>query len=301
MTKTKAWIKAIRIRTLPLSVAGILMGSFIAYGHGYWDNLIFWLAIATTLFFQILSNLANDFGDSKKGADNESRVGPMRAIQSGVVSSKEMLIAIVICSLFSLFSALLLIYFGVRGMGATVWLSYLVLAVLCIVAAITYTVGKKAYGYSGWGDVMVFLFFGVVSVVGVYPLFSKVLDLTLLLPAVTIGLLSVAVLNLNNMRDQINDAAVGKQTLVVKWGFKKSKKYHILLILVSFMSLTVFLVLEEWYLSLFSLFPFLVLFKHMFLVWKTEEPVDLDPELKKVALSTFFISVLFLITILLWS
>lgn len=301
MTKTKAWIKAIRLRTLPLSVAGILMGSFVAYGHGYWDGLIFCLALSTTLFFQILSNLANDFGDSQKGADNEGRIGPQRAVQSGVISSKEMLVAILLCMALSLFSAILLIYFGVQGMGTAVWWTYTILALLCIVAAITYTVGKKAYGYSGWGDVMVFLFFGVVSVIGVYPLFSKTLDIFLLFPAITIGFLSVAVLNLNNMRDQINDAVVGKRTLAVKFGFRKAKIYHTTLIIIAFLALAEFLVLQGWYFSLISLLPFVLLFKHLFFVWRTLEPSALDPELKKVALATFFISIIFVISIVLWS
>lgn len=301
MSKTLTWIKAFRLRTLPLSLSGIIAGSFVAFAEGFWDNGIFALAILTTLFLQILSNLANDLGDSQKGADNESRVGPQRAIQSGVISQKEMKFAIALLTLFSLTTAVPLIIIGTQGMSSTVLITYMILAVASITAAITYTIGKKAYGYSGLGDLMVLIFFGFTSVMGVYSLFTKIISWDLILLSLTIGLLSVAVLNLNNMRDHKNDKAVNKNTLVVKIGFKQAKIYHSILITTSLISLIIFIINREWYTALISLLPYLILLKHLSFVWKTTDPKALDPELKKVALSTFFIVILFSLTLVLWN
>lgn len=301
MSKTTAWIQAFRLRTLPLSISGILVGSFIAYKNGFWDNGIFALAILTTLFLQILSNLANDLGDSQKGADNESRVGPKRAVQSGVISAKEMKVGVIILAILAASTAVPLILIGTSGMPVEVLWIYIGLGIACIIAAITYTVGKKAYGYNGLGDLMVLIFFGFVSVLGVYSLFSKTFDILVFLPALTIGALSVAVLNLNNMRDRINDAAVGKITLVVQMGAKNAKVYHGLLLLVSFLSLASYILINEIYISLLALLPYFILLKHYLLVQKNKDPKDLDPELKKVALATFFIALLFSITLMIWS
>lgn len=295
----KSWIHAARLRTLPLSLSGIIVGSFVAYKQGFWDNRIFTLAILTTLFLQILSNFANDLGDSYKGADNESRVGPMRAIQSGRITQKGMIFGSVVMSVLSLVTAIPLIIIGTTGMPSSVLWAYVVLALLSVLAAITYTVGKKAYGYNGMGDVMVFIFFGLVSVLGVYSLYSKQFDWSLLGMAIGIGMLSIAVLNLNNMRDNENDKLVNKITIVVSMGFEKAKIYHTLLIVGSFIGILTFILLNEWWYSLIALLPYIILTKHLSKVWKTKIPQTLDPELKKVALSTFAISILFLISTIL--
>lgn len=295
----KAWIQAARLRTLPLSLSGIIVGSFAAYANGFWDVKIFILAMLTTLFLQVLSNFANDLGDSYKGADNEGRIGPQRAIQSGQISQISMTVAVILTSLCALGTAVPLIIVGTNEMSQGVLWTYVFLAFACILAAITYTVGKKAYGYSGLGDVMVFIFFGLVSVLGVYTLYSKSFDLSIIGLAFTIGLLSVAVLNLNNMRDHENDAKVGKNTLVVKMGFSKAKRYHTILILAAFVGLVSTLLINQWWVSFIAVIPFILLFMHLNKVWKTTEPKELDPELKKVALSTFAIAVLFLISTLL--
>lgn len=296
MSKTVAWIKAFRLRTLPLSLSGIIVGSSIALAQGHWNTTIFVLALLTTLFFQILSNLANDLGDSLKGADNEYRVGPMRSVQSGLISVFEMKIAMVIFVLLSLSTAIPLIIVGVEGLPKSILYLYIGLAVAAIIAAITYTMGKKAYGYSGLGDLFVFIFFGCVSVLGVYTLYAKSFDFNAILMALTIGVLSAAVLNLNNMRDQINDANVGKRTLVVKIGFRAAKLYHTGLIISAFVSLIIYSLVTST-VFLISLLPFSLLFIHLTKVWRTTTPKELDPELKKVALSTFLIALLFLIAV----
>ena len=214
----KHWIEAARVRTLPLSVSGIIVGSFYAMSQGMfnWNIVIF--ALLTTLGLQILSNFANDYGDGVKGTDNTDRVGPMRAIQSGVISPKQMKKAMVITSLITLIFALLLIYFAFKESYLIYSLIFLALGILAIASAIRYTVGSTAYGYRGYGDIFVFVFFGLVSTFGVYFMFSKSMDWLLLLPATAIGFLSVGVLNLNNMRDEESDRKVGKNTIVVKRG-----------------------------------------------------------------------------------
>lgn len=292
MTKKQAWLEAFRLRTLPLSLAGIIVGSGYAYYTNHWNNSIFVFAMITTVLFQILSNLANDLGDSLKGTDNEQRVGPMRAVQSGQITKKQMKIAVTITSILSFSSAAILIKLGSKNLSTEFILFYFVLALLCILAAITYTIGKKAYGYLGLGDLMVLFFFGFVSVLGVYPLYAKSIDLILILPAFSIGLLSTAVLNLNNMRDIENDRTSNKNTLVVKIGSKNAKTYHSLLIIVAFWSQFSFVLLTEKLILLISLIPFILLFIHLKTVRNNQEPRLLDPELKKVALSTFFMAIL---------
>ena len=297
MARIKTWLKAARLRTLPLSLSGIVIGSAIALKNGYWDPTIFWLAMLTTVLFQILSNFANDYGDSQKGTDNEHRIGPERTVQSGAISLKKMQFAVISMSVISFLSAGTLIYFGTKQMPVElIWL-YAVLAILCVVAAITYTVGKKAYGYSGFGDVMVFLFFGLVSVLGVYSLYTKSFDAANILPAISIGLLSTAVLNLNNMRDFANDKNSGKVTFVVKIGLHKAKIYHAFLIFLAFLSMLIFLLGLNISLLYLCLLPFIILAYHQRKVMVTREEKYFDPELKVVALSTFIISLLFALLI----
>lgn len=299
MSNTKNWIEAFRLKTLPLSLSGIIVGSFIAYHNKFWNMNIFVLALITTVLFQIVSNLANDLGDSLKGADNSERIGPTRAVQSGAVSSAQMKNAVILTSVLSLFAAFSLIYVGSKNLGADGISFYLALAFLCVIAAITYTIGKKAYGYLGLGDLFVFIFFGLVSVMGIYTLFTKQIDWYNLLPASSIGFLSVAVLNLNNMRDHENDKKSNKQTLVVKLGLTKAKIYHTKLIILSFGVLIAFFILKKYDVYYFiSLLPFLVLAKHLVRVVKIKNEKEFDPELKKVALSTFFIAILFMLVTL---
>jgi 1,4-dihydroxy-2-naphthoate octaprenyltransferase len=298
MMKNQAWIKALRLRTLPLSLSGIVLGSGIAKFNGFWDWNIFVFAMITTILFQIVSNLANDLGDSMKGTDNEHRVGPMRSVQSGLISKKEMSIAVAVTSFLSFIAASALIFFGTKGLPFGMLWFYGGLAVSCILAAITYTVGKKAYGYNGLGDIMVFLFFGCVSVMGVYPLFAKSIDLLLILPASCIGLLSAAVLNLNNMRDRVNDAKSNKRTLVVLMGPNLAKLYHVILILCALACQTVYLLETKHEPALIGLLPGIVLILHVRKVMRTTDPKNFDSELKKVALSTFGIAVLTVVGLL---
>lgn len=257
------------------------------------DWRIFGYAILTTLGLQILSNFANDYGDGMKGTDNEDRIGPKRAIQSGVISPQAMKRAIIITSVLTLISAMLLIYFAFRDTNWGYSLFYLVLGILAIASAIRYTVGDTAYGYRGFGDVFVFVFFGLVSTLGVNFLYSKQLNFDLFLPATAIGFLSVGVLNLNNMRDEASDRKSNKNTIVVKIGTAKAKKYHYFLIVMAMVLVVVFAINANFrfdqYLFLLAYIP---LTKHLITVHKNLETKLLDPELKKLALSTFALSIL---------
>lgn len=298
MATPKDWLRAFRLRTLPLSLSGIIVGSLTALLNGFWNTSVFVLAMTTTLLFQVLSNLANDLGDTLKGADNADRVGPERAVQSGAISVAQMKRAVLITALLSFISAGLLIWQGTKLLSATMVYFYSGLAIACVVAAITYTIGKRAYGYHGLGDVFVFIFFGCVSVIGVYPLFANAFSTDTVLPAITIGALSTAVLNLNNMRDQVNDAAVGKRTLVVNLGFRRAKAYHLSLLAIAAGTWIAFLILKQHWWGFVSCLPFALLAKHAAFVARNREPRAFDPELKKVALSTFFIAVLYTISVI---
>jgi len=290
MSKTAAWISAARLRTLPLSISGILVGTALALPSNQFDIRIFWLAIATTLGLQILSNFANDYGDGVKGTDNDERIGPMRALQSGVISDKEMKKGIILTSTITAILALSLIYISFGKENFLLSLLFVGLGVSAIIAAIKYTVGDSAYGYKGLGDIFVFLFFGIISVLGSNFLMTKQLDVWLFLPAISIGLLSSAVLNLNNMRDELSDRNSKKMTLVVKGGKKFAKPYHFSLILVAFICIVIFLNLDSYSSYNWILLPllaFIPLAIHLKKIYYYTDPKALDPELKKVALSTF--------------
>jgi len=292
----KPWIQAARLRTLPLSVSGIIVGSAYAYYQNHFDGLIFALALVTTLSFQVLSNFANDYGDGIKGTDAH-RIGEKRMVASGEITPQHMKKAVVLMSIVSLVVAIGLIFVSFGRDYFLYSTLFLLLGLASISAAIKYTVGTKAYGYSGFGDVFVFIFFGLVAVLGSNFLYSKSLDIKLLMPAIAIGMLATAVLNLNNMRDVENDTTAGKNTLVVKMGLKWAKNYQHFLIVAPFVLLFIFSIGINTRL-LFSFWVFLFLLKHLETVRKSNRYEDFDPELKKVALSTFVLSFLFFISFL---
>lgn len=305
MQQLKIWIHALRLRTLPLSISGILVGLGLSPFAGRQNLWVLFGCLVTTLLFQILSNLANDLGDAQKGTDNANRIGPMRAVQSGKISKKTMKMAVCIAALLSLLSAGLLIYQASLVIGLKGLYLYAILAVLSVAAAVMYTLGKNAYGYLGLGDIVVFLFFGLLAVLGTKHLYTSSFSLSEFLGAISIGGWSVGVLNLNNMRDQENDRESGKKTLVVKMGFHRAKQYHFGLIALS--SLTWFFMISIVFFEnrsfwmLLGLLPFPFFLKHLKQVQNTLAPKDFDPELKKVALSCFLGAFSFFIATLLSS
>lgn len=306
----KKWLKAFRLRTLPLSLSTVLTGSALAYipcqndclGTSHFNWLIFTLTITTTLFLQILSNLANDYGDAKKGADNEGRIGPERSIQSGEISASQMLSAIIVFAILSLLSGLLLLFIAFEDIFSIKFVLLFVVGLMSIAAAIKYTVGKGAYGYRALGDLFVFIFFGLVGVAGAYFLQVKNgIPLMIWSFAASIGFLCTAVLNLNNMRDRINDAKVGKRTLAVILGFRGAKIYHYLLFAAFYCTFLLPLLLqnETVFIELLIIAaPMLLLHGiHLLKVSRVKEPKAFDPELKKVAISSLLFSILLWITV----
>lgn len=293
MASLKTWVQAARLRTLPLSVSGILMGTAIAAYYGYSDSFTTILAILTTIGFQVTSNFANDYGDGVKGTDNEERVGPTRAIQSGALSPKGLKKGIIISIVINLVLVLLLLGHAFSESPLWILLLFLGLGIASIWAAVSYTVGTSAYGYRGLGDLFVFLFFGLLSVLGSFFLYTKFINGLIMLPAICIGLLSTAVLNLNNMRDIVGDTKAGKYTLAVKLGAEKAKRYHVSLIIFAFISMLAFLVLTnpEWP-AWVGMLAFIPLVFHLRYTTTVSDPAAYDSELKKVALSTFALALL---------
>jgi 1,4-dihydroxy-2-naphthoate octaprenyltransferase len=297
MNKVSVWISAARPRTLPLSIAGILAGSAVAVKTLVFSLPIFVLALATTLGFQVLSNFANDYGDGVKGTDNQDRVGPKRALQSGLLTAKELKQGMIVTAVITLFLVSLLIFTAFGGEHMVLSFIFFNLGIAAIIAAVKYTVGANAYGYKAMGDLFVFLFFGIVGVVGCNFLFSKSLGNHVFFLAIAIGCMSTAVLNLNNMRDRIQDAKVKKNTLAVVLGAKNIKTYHSILIITGLVSALVYLFASQakpvYYIALVAFIPLLI---NMIKVFKNEDPAELDPELKKIALSTFAFALLLFVT-----
>ena len=294
MATVNTWLSAARLRTLPLSVSGILVGSSIAVAQGVFNSVIFALALATTLGLQILSNFANDYGDFVKGTDNEDRVGPQRALQSGMITREEMFWGMIGTGIITFLFAVTLIYLSFGTKSLFYGIVFLLLGIAAIAAAVKYTVGDSAYGYRGLGDLFVFLFFGIVAVFGSYFLYALEWDWRVLLPAATFGFLSAGVLNLNNMRDRAADAKAGKNTLVVKMGAAAAKQYHYFLLLAAFSCIILYSAFSFTGIDdLLYLLAFVPLLLHLKTVMENENPVLLDPELKKLALGTFLLAILF--------
>ncbi|MCT4022293.1 1,4-dihydroxy-2-naphthoate octaprenyltransferase [Elizabethkingia anophelis] len=294
------WIKAARLRTLPLSLSGIILGSFIAkwklnsVGES-WDVWVFVLALVVTLLYQVLSNYANDYGDGVKGTDKK-RAGEAeaRAVASGKITAKQMRNAVILFSILSLAFTILLLYKAFFPGHIQAFYVFIGLGVACIFAAIGYTVGKRPYGYMGLGDVFVFVFFGLVSVMGSYYLFTKTFDWQMILPATAVGLFSVAVLNLNNMRDIESDAESGKHTLALKMGFKKAMIYEIILLQLPLILILTYMMVYE--IRSYYAYIFIILFLPLMAlrrrIMETKEPKNLDPYLKQVAIMCFAMSLL---------
>jgi len=282
-----------RLRTLPLSVSGIILGTCFAVYNGRFSWWVLVLAILTTISLQILSNLANDYGDGTKGTDNDDRVGPKRAIQSGVITPDEMLDAIKFNIVVVIILTLSLIMAAFGPANFLFLLLFVFLGGLSVYAALNYTMGDSPYGYRALGDVFVFIFFGLVSTIGSYVLYVHTINHLVILPSIVLGCLSVGVLNLNNMRDLDEDKKVGKVTLAVKLGIKKAKIYHYILIIGAMLITVVYSIL--YYVAPYNflyLIAFLPLIVHLKKIKKAKVPSDFDGQLKVLALSTFLFSIL---------
>jgi 1,4-dihydroxy-2-naphthoate octaprenyltransferase len=293
MPSLKSWLKASRLRTLPLALSSILMGSFLAMHQDDYKWSVIILAIVTTTMLQILSNFSNDYGDSMRGTDNENRLGPVRTVQGGEISPKQMRMGMLLLVVLTLISGLWLIYesFGNKWIETAI---FIVLGILAIIASVKYTVGKKSYGYAGFGDVFVFIFFGLLAVMGTYYLNTQSFSCYILLPAAALGFFSTAVLNLNNMRDMENDRKSGKKTIVVRMGYKAARSYQLMLILAGFLATSIYVLLtftHDWEFLFLITFPLFAL--NLIGIFKVTDQRKLDPYLKKTALATLLFVIVF--------
>ncbi len=292
--KLKMWWETARPKTLPLALASIFTGSAL----GYWANpqgfngLVMALCLLTTILLQVLSNFANDYGDHQKGSDTEERIGPLRGIQKGAISAKELKWGLILMVGASFLSGSFLI--GIAYKNLSDLLAFAGLGILAIVAAITYTVGAKPYGYMGLGDISVLVFFGLLGVGGTYYLQTHSIDSHIILPAIGSGLLASAVLNINNLRDIEQDAKAGKNTLAVRLGAYKGRVYHCILLSVAALCYLAFAAATaiSWTNYLFVLaMPLLA--KHAIFVYRSQQPSELRPMLAQMSMISLLINILF--------
>ena len=288
--KIKYWIQASRIQTLPLSISGIILGSFFAYYNYSFDNIIFILSIITAISFQILSNFANDYGDGILGTDND-RIGPKRVIATGKLTLQELKKGIIVNVFISITFSYSLIKYSFKNDYLFIVI-FLFLSIFSILAAIKYTMGKNPYGYYGFGDIFVFIFFGLLSVFGSYFLQTNSIDYEVYILGSIIGFLCVGVLNLNNIRDIENDSKMNKKTIPTRIGFRYAKFYHYFLIIASI--LLIFTFATKFKISnnlIFIIVGILPITFHLFKVNQAKSPIEFKPLLKQLAISTFFFSI----------
>lgn len=288
----KMWLETTRPKTLPLAAASILTGSALAYWAGHFNGLISFLCFLTTILLQILSNFANDYGDHQKGSDTAERIGPLRGIQQGGISAKQLKAGLCLMAGLSLLSGALVIALAYENLGDL--FAFSLLGLVAIAAAVTYTVGRKPYGYLGLGDLSVLIFFGWLGVLGTYYLQAHELNLLIWLPATASGLLATAVLNINNLRDIEQDRKAGKNTLVVRLGAEGGRKYHIVLLTIAMLCYLLFgaIQFQHWASFVFILaYPLLI--KHLQFVVSHKNPIDLRPMLGQMSILALLTNLLF--------
>ncbi|WP_319590910.1 1,4-dihydroxy-2-naphthoate polyprenyltransferase [uncultured Draconibacterium sp.] len=294
MATAKSWVNAARLRTLPLALSGILMGSALAaFWHGF-NWIVFILAMLTATLIQVFSNFANDYGDFQKGTDNHQRLGPTRTMQGGEITIKEMKSGMFIVAGLSFILGIILVFTGTWHHSPTAFFVFIGLGILALFAAYFYTAGKRSYGYIGLGDLFVFLFFGLLPVIGAFYLHNNVIETAVWLPAISMGLYSTGVLNLNNTRDIENDKQSGKITIAVKLGPLKSRIYHATLILLGWLALIVFTIEQQktaWQWLFLLVLPISIL--DLIKIFRIKDSRQLDPFLKRLALQTLALTLLF--------
>lgn len=293
-TPWHVWVEAARPRTLALALGTIGLGLLLAWSDGYRNVPVALLALLTATLLQILSNLANDYGDSLHGADSGLRAGPQRAVQSGRITRQSMRRAVIFLVVLSMLSGLLMVWLAFGAGGIYLLLLFLVLGAAAIWAAIAYTASNRPYGYAGFGDLFVFLFFGLVAVGGAYFLLAQRLPPAILLPAISGGLLSVGVLNINNIRDVESDRQAGKFSIPVRIGPRRARLYHWFLLTGGFGAALLYVVLtyhSPWQLLFLLTAP--LFFRNGLAVWRRHTPEELDPLLKQMSLSTLLFVVTF--------
>ncbi len=284
----KKWIAAFRLKTLPLALGAIILGSWV--NDFSFDFEIFLFASITAILLQILSNLANDYGDYVKGTDRHRKD---RQLAEGSISSRSMIIAIILFALGSLISGIYLLNISF-GDNWSLWFGFLAIGMGSIAAAILYTVGKRAYGYMGLGDLFVFIFFGLVGVLGTSFLFKQEIWNSTWLLAIGYGCLCVCVLNVNNIRDFDKDVLTNKITIASKLGLQGSIIYQTLLLITAFITFSFYHLIENYY----SFSPLLVLilsFVHIQKLKTAQTELDYNNQLRFLSVGSLGIVLLFVI------
>jgi 1,4-dihydroxy-2-naphthoate octaprenyltransferase len=298
LSRTHAWLESLRPKTLPLAFSAIIVGTALAWWQGHFNPLVALLALVTAGLLQILSNLANDYGDAVKGSDKPDRIGPLRGMQKGAITQEQMKRALIITVALICLSGLALLFTAYESMAD--FIGFLVLGCVSIIAAITYTVGTRPYGYIGLGDISVLIFFGWLSVMGSWYLQAHTLEALTFLPATACGLLAAAVLNINNLRDITSDRENGKNTLAVRLGPVNARRYHLGLLMGAPLCLALFNLL-----ALHSLWGWLfilavpLLIKQARFVMSHHDPVDMRPMLERTVKAALLTNLLFVVGIVL--
>jgi len=300
MANFQAWLKASRLRTLPLAVSGILLGNFLAVEKGAFDPAVGVMTLLTAVLLQVLSNFANDYGDSIHGADTDERLGPERMVATGEITTSQMKKGVITIGVLAFIAGVTTLILSLDVIGYKAAGLLFILGIVSIMAAYEYTASSNPYGYEGYGDVSVLIFFGLLSVGGAYSLQVGRFDIWVLLPAFAMGLFSTGVLNINNLRDLPTDQKTNKQTLPVRMGLQQAKVYHLWLLALGALFTIMYgiKVYDEWWQYLF-LVVLLLFGVNARTIWKGHQPSDFAPCLKQLSLFTFFYSVLFGISIML--
>jgi 1,4-dihydroxy-2-naphthoate octaprenyltransferase len=290
-------IKAFRLRTLPLSAGSVMLGSLLAYLDGSFNLNIAVLTLLTAFSLQILSNLANDYGDFMNGADTHGRFD--RAVSSGSISPEKMKSFLIINATFTFGFGLALLLYAGSHISISFW-GMLVLGIGCIAAALLYTIGKKPYGYAGFGDLAVLIFFGFVAVMGSAYLQIGEIRIEWAIPATAFGLLSVAVLNINNIRDIETDLAAGKQSVAARLGYKKAMWYQLILIMIAIALVMIFVFqYPVWDRHLVVLIVFFFYFKQLKTLFTLQqnERLAFNKLLKQLSLSNLLLVILLIVAL----
>lgn len=293
------WLDAARPKTLLLAIAAIATGSSLAYADHHFSLAVSLLALLTATLLQILSNLANDYGDAAQGTDNENRIGPIRGMQQGMITQTGMKKAIALNIVFIVVSGLALVFYALQS--PTSIAAFIVLGFLSIISSIAYTMGSKPYGYIGLGDISVFIFFGLLAILGTYFLHTGTIKASLLLPAIGSGLFSMGVLNINNMRDVENDTVSNKRTLVVRIGIERAKRYHIGLLTFGWSTMAIYLAIhiQPIWLNALMLLPLVRIIKHGKTIWNVQESKQFVPMLPDMVKCAFITNIVFALTMVL--
>ena len=291
MSKFKAYLRSFRLRTLPLSVAGIVLGTMLAASDGAFHAGRFALALLTVLLLQILSNVANELGDTLRGTDSDERQGMVYSLQSGEITIAAMKRLIIWLVALPALSGVALVATSFSALFSREGVTMLLLGALAIAAALGYTLGRHPYGYMGLGDLFVFLFFGLLSTLGGYFLMCWQVDWSVALPASACGLWSVGVLNINNIRDMESDRK-NRVTIPILLGERGAKIYQCVLELLPFVLLTAYCHLRQ------SPYPYAILVflplyvAHLYGVMRSSGR-ELDPRLPQLSLLTIAACVAF--------